>query len=48
LDKLGTEDFVCSGFQDQEAFKNKLNRVFSFLEKYPGDFFQIIDKMMIE
>jgi uncharacterized protein len=47
LDKLDTEEFVCDGFQDQEAFKNKLNRIFSFLEKYPSDFFQIIDKIMI-
>lgn len=48
LDKLGTKEFVCPSFQDHRAFKNKLNRIFSFLEKYPDDFFQIIDKMMIE
>ncbi len=48
LDKLGTEEFVCPGFQDKKAFRNKLNRIFSFLEKCPSDYIQRIDKMMIE
>lgn len=48
LDELGTEDFACPAFQNQEAFKNKLNRIFSFLEKHPSDFFQIIDNTTVE
>jgi len=48
LEKLGTEEFACSGFQDEAIFKNKLKRVFSFLEQHPSDFFQIIDNVMIE
>ena len=39
LDKLGTEEFICERFYDQKAFKNKLYRLFTFLEKYPNDFF---------
>lgn len=48
LDKLGTKEFKCPGFQDKEAFKNKLSRILSFLEKNKSDIFQITDKMMIE
>jgi len=48
LDKLESEGFTCSGFQDQASFKNKLNRIFSFLERHPDNFFEIIDKKMIE
>lgn len=40
LDKLDTKEFTCPTFQDQIFFKNKLKRVFSFLEKFPNDFFQ--------
>nr|WP_321522009.1 radical SAM peptide maturase [uncultured Macellibacteroides sp.] len=43
LEKLDTEKFVCDRFYDQMAFKNKLNRIFSFLEKYPKDFFHILE-----
>ena len=32
-DKLDMEELVCPGFQDQEAFKNRLNYIFSLLEK---------------
>jgi len=35
LDKLDTEKLVCYGFRDQEAFKNRLNRVLSLLEQEP-------------
>lgn len=48
LDKLSTEEFICPSFYNQEAFKNKLYRIFSFLERYPSDFFEIIDNTMIE
>lgn len=48
LDKLGTEEFVCENFCDQKAFQNKLYRIFSFLEKYPYDFNQILENLMIE
>jgi len=40
LDKLDTEEFVCFGFQNQEAFKKKLNRMLSKLEKEPNLFFK--------
>lgn len=48
LDKLDTNEFICENFCDFEAFKNKLYRVFSFLEKYPTDFCQIIENVVIE
>ena len=35
LDKLDSEDLICNEFQDQEAFKLKLKRIFSFLENKP-------------
>lgn len=43
LEKLDTEEFVCDRFYDQKAFVNKLNRIFSFLEKYPKDLFYILE-----
>jgi len=48
LDKLDTEELVCGRFHDQKAFQNKLYNIFSFLEKYPNDFFQILENIVIE
>ena len=48
IDKSNTEEFVCEWFYDQKAFQNKLYRVFSFLEKYPDDFSQILENVIIE
>jgi len=47
LDKVNTEDFVCDKFYDSETFKNKLDYIFSFLEKYPKDFCQIIENIIV-
>jgi uncharacterized protein len=47
LNELDTEEFVCENFHDQKAFNNKLHRIFSFLEKYPKDFSQIIENIVI-
>ena len=47
LDKLGTEEFVCENFHDQEAFQMKLHHIFSFLEKHPNDFFEVIENIVI-
>jgi uncharacterized protein len=43
-----SEELVCDNFQDQKAFKNKLFRIFSFVEKYPNDFFQILENIIVE
>jgi len=48
IDKVDAEEFVCDQFQDQTAFKNKLHRIFSFLEKYPNDFAQILESVILE
>lgn len=48
IDKVNTEKFVCEEFYDYEGFKNKLYRIFSFLEEYPNDFSQIIENVIIE
>jgi len=48
FDKLKTEEFVCEGFHNFETYKNKLNHLFSFLEKYPNDFSNIIENIIIE
>jgi uncharacterized protein len=43
LDELDTGEFVCYGFQNQEAFKNEMSRMLSLLEKEPNIFFQILN-----
>jgi uncharacterized protein len=48
IDNVNTEEFVCDQFQDQKAFKNKLYCVFSYLEKYPNDFSQILENLILE
>jgi uncharacterized protein len=47
LDKVDTKEFVCEGFHDLEDFRNKLYHIFSFLEKNPNDFSQIIENVII-
>jgi len=48
IDNVDKEEFVCDNFQDQNAFKHKLHRIFSFLEKYPNDFSQIVENVILE
>ncbi|MDL2265266.1 radical SAM peptide maturase, partial [Parabacteroides sp. OttesenSCG-928-G21] len=48
IDKMGTDEFFCDNFIDQKAFKNKLYFIFSFLEKYPDDFSQILENLILE
>jgi uncharacterized protein len=45
-DKLD-EESVCNYFYDQKAFSVKLYHIFSFLEKYPNDFFYILKNITI-
>jgi len=48
IDNVDSDGFVCDRFQDQTSFKNKLYRIFSFLEKYPNDFSQILENVILE
>ena len=48
LDKVDTEEFTCNRFYDKKGFQNKLYRLFSFLEKSPESFFQILENIIIE
>jgi uncharacterized protein len=48
IDNANTEEFVCDRFQDQMTFKNKLHRIFSFLEKHPNDFSEILENVILE
>ncbi len=48
IDNVDREEFVCDQFQDQKDFKNKLHRIFSFLEKHPNDFSEILENVIIE
>jgi uncharacterized protein len=48
VDNADSDEFVCDRFQDQKAFKNKLHRIFSFLEKYPNDFSEILENIIVE
>jgi uncharacterized protein len=47
LEKLGTTEFVCERFYDQNAFIKKMYRIMSFLEKYSKDYFQILENVTI-
>lgn len=47
LDKIDKEDFVCESFCDAEELKCRLKRVFSFLEKYPSYFSEIVENLVI-
>lgn len=47
IDKLDNKEFSCDLFHDLKAFRIKLNRVFSFLEEYPDDFFEIFENEII-
>ena len=48
LNSLGSKNFTCERFHDQNDFKVKLYRIFSFLEKHPNDFIEIIENIIID
>ena len=48
IDKVGTKEFICDRYQDQKVFKHRLQSIFSFLEKYPNDFTQILENVISE
>ncbi|MCL2650948.1 MAG: radical SAM peptide maturase [Candidatus Azobacteroides sp.] len=48
IDNIEDEEFVCENFYDHDAFILKLHRIFSFLEKYPNDFSEILENLIIE
>ena len=43
IDKLDIEEFICNRFCDQKSFREKMYRIFSFMEKFPNTIFQIIE-----
>ncbi|WP_298552259.1 radical SAM peptide maturase [uncultured Parabacteroides sp.] len=47
LCKLDSEEFKCDYFHDLKIFSRKLNRMISFLEKYPEDNSFIIENVVI-
>lgn len=48
IDNLNTEEFVCDNFCDKKDYKDRLFNLFSFLEKYPTDFSEILENIKIE
>lgn len=48
IDHISEKNFVCSGFQNQDIFRNKLYHIFSYLEKYPSDFSGILENVILE
>jgi uncharacterized protein len=49
LDKLNTGKLnLCDSFHNQNEFRSKLFRVFSFLEKHPNCFFEILEDIVID
>ena len=47
LDDLGTDHFSCPNFLNGEAFGEKLETIFSFIETNPNDFAWIIKERML-
>lgn len=47
LDKLGTHEFEYPEFQKKEDLEKHIDNIFSFLEKYPFDYFNIIKSLII-
>lgn len=47
LDQIDTAEFECEEFHDPKDFQFKLHRIISFLEKYPKDFSQIIENVLV-
>lgn len=47
LDQVDKKDFVCEHFCNDKGLMYKLYRVLSFLEKYPLDFFKIVENHVI-
>ena len=47
IDKVNTSEFVCEYYVDKNSFNNKLNGLFSFLEKYPNDFSEILENIIL-
>lgn len=48
IDKVNGEGFICEYFQNQKEFENNLKNIFTFLEKYPQDYFEILKNVVIE
>ncbi len=47
LENLGVKKNKCKNFHSKQMFKNKLSRIFSYLEKYPQDFSDIVRNVVI-
>lgn len=48
IDKANEEGFVCQYHQNQKDFENSLGNIFTFLEKYPQDYAEIVKNVVIE
>jgi uncharacterized protein len=48
IDIVNTKGFACERFHNQNSFRTKLYNIFSFLEKYPDDFSQILENLILE
>lgn len=48
IDNLNNEKFVCENFCNKRDFKNYLYYIFSLLEKYPNDFFDVLENVITE
>lgn len=47
IDNVDSKEFICEYFCNSKEFTNRLHRIFSFLEKYQNDFYQIIENEVI-
>lgn len=48
IDDINDANFVCKNFHDLNAFKNRLHYIYTFLEEYPNDFFNILENTVLE
>lgn len=47
LDSSDGNKIACYNFHDEKKFQIKLSRIFSFIEKYPNDLFQVLEDVII-
>ena len=47
FDQLKNKDIVCGSFHDLEKFQNKLQRIYTYLEDNPNDYYEILENLIM-
>lgn len=48
VDQLGANGFACPSFSDKQAFKNRLGRIFTLLERTPEDVVKVMEQSIVD